>query len=132
MKIKVKVMGKKYGRVSRGIFTYMKLKSLKGSAIVAALLTILSCSSTQPRTSSIKQSIYSSSSPELLVLGIAQDAGYPQANCKKDCCSAVWADKSARRMVSCLGLRDPTSRRAWLFDATPDFKDQLKLLLCHA
>ncbi len=31
-------------------------------------------------------------------------------------------------MVSCLGLVDPISQETWLFDATPDFKDQLHLL----
>jgi len=65
----------------------------------------------------------------LIVLGIAQDAGYPQANCKKSCCKDLWTDKSKRKMVSCLGVRDPQSKKAWLFDATPDFKDQLKILL---
>lgn len=119
----------KYDKVSVGIFTNMNLKLLKGSVVIAALLAILACSSIQPRKDSAIQSSSTLPSPELLVLGIAQDAGYPQANCKKDCCSAVWADKSARRMVSCLGLRDPITRKAWLFDATPDFKDQLRLLL---
>lgn len=66
--------------------------------------------------------------PHLIVLGIAQDAGYPQADCKKSCCKELWNDKSKRKMVSCLGLRDPSSKKAWLFDATPDFKDQLKIL----
>ena len=65
---------------------------------------------------------------ELVVLGIAQDAGYPQANCKKSCCTALWNDKSHRKMVSCLGIRDYQSKKTWLFDATPDFKDQLQIL----
>ena len=65
---------------------------------------------------------------ELIILGIAQDAGYPQANCKKSCCTALWDDKSRRKMVSCLGIRDYKSQKTWLFDATPDFKDQLQIL----
>lgn len=69
------------------------------------------------------------SSPHLIVLGIAQDAGYPQADCKKSCCTEVWSDKSKRKMVSCLGLRIPKTKKAWLFDATPDFRDQQRILL---
>lgn len=71
----------------------------------------------------------SNPSQHIIILGIAQDAGYPQANCKKDCCTELWSDKSKRKMVSCIGLRDPKSKKVWMFDATPDFKDQLKLLL---
>ena len=67
-------------------------------------------------------------SPVLIVLGIAQDAGYPQAGCQKACCAELWVRKEGRKMVSCLGLIDPISEEAWLFDATPDFRDQLQLL----
>lgn len=62
----------------------------------------------------------------LTVLGIAQDAGFPQAACRKDCCKAVWQDNSLRKRVSCLGLVDQLDTKSWLFDATPDFKDQLQ------
>ena len=31
-----------------------------------------------------------SKSPFVMVLGIAQDAGYPQINCKKKCCYYDW------------------------------------------
>jgi pyrroloquinoline quinone biosynthesis protein B len=61
--------------------------------------------------------------PFLVVLGIAQDGGYPQAGSKPD--HAAWRDPSQRRLVSCLGLVDPVSGQRWLFDATPDFKEQL-------
>ena len=67
-------------------------------------------------------------SPYLIVLGIAQDAGYPQAGCQKDCCRDLWTQKSQRKMVTCLGLLDPKSKESWLFEATPDFPDQLQLL----
>ena len=66
--------------------------------------------------------------PYLVVLGIAQDAGYPQANCKKDCCKEVWTDLSKRKMVSCLGLVNPSEMKGFIFDATPDFKNQLNIL----
>ena len=66
--------------------------------------------------------------PFLLILGIAQDGGYPQAGCEKECCKAAWINPLLRRYVSCLGLLEPSSGKRWLFDATPDFKDQLRWL----
>lgn len=70
--------------------------------------------------------------PYLVVLGIAQDAGYPQANCEKDCCRPVWEGKASGKMVSCVGLVDPTSGQSWMLDATPDFKHQLQTLKAAA
>ncbi len=69
--------------------------------------------------------------PYVIVLGIAQDAGYPQADCEKDCCARVWHDPSLRQWVSCLGIVDPDTKQCWIIDATPDFKDQLHLLRNH-
>lgn len=66
--------------------------------------------------------------PFVVVLGVAQDAGYPQIGCKKDCCKDVWGDKSKRKYVSCLAIVDPVSSQRWIIDATPDFKYQLRLL----
>ncbi len=66
--------------------------------------------------------------PYALVLGIAQDAGYPQAGCKKDCCRPAWEQPQLRRLVSCLAIVDPASNEAWLIDATPDFPAQLHRL----
>lgn len=66
-----------------------------------------------------------SDSPFVVVLGIAQDAGVPQANCRKACCAEAWRDAQKRHRVTCLGIVDPRSGQRWLIDATPDFKDQL-------
>ncbi len=63
--------------------------------------------------------------PFFVVLGIAQDAGYPQAGCKKDCCRPAWEQPERRRMVSCIAVVDPEAGKAWSFDATPDFPTQL-------
>lgn len=64
--------------------------------------------------------------PELHILGIAQDAGYPHVGCRRPCCLPAWADPSRRHLVSCLGLID--ADRGWLVDATPDLPDQLNAL----
>ena len=66
--------------------------------------------------------------PFVVVLGIAQDGGYPQAGCEKSCCRRAWEDAPARRLVSSLGLVDPASGRRWMLDATPDFREQLHAL----
>lgn len=59
------------------------------------------------------------------ILGIAQDAGYPQANCYQQHCNRAWHDKSLRRSVSSIAVVDGPTRTKYLFDATPDIRDQL-------
>jgi len=65
--------------------------------------------------------------PYIVVLGIAQDGGYPQAGCEKNCCKPAWNDPSKKRFVTSLALVDPASKKWWLFEATPDLRDQLQL-----
>ncbi|MFQ5599671.1 MAG: MBL fold metallo-hydrolase [Candidatus Krumholzibacteriia bacterium] len=63
--------------------------------------------------------------PYLVVLGIAQDGGAPQAGTKQH---PGWHDPARRRRVVCLGIVDPVSSERWLFEATPDFPEQLQVL----
>jgi pyrroloquinoline quinone biosynthesis protein B len=63
--------------------------------------------------------------PYALVLGIAQDGGYPQAGTKE---SPAWDDPARRRLVASLGLVDPASGERFLLDATPDLPAQLHRL----
>lgn len=63
--------------------------------------------------------------PYLLVLGIAQDGGYPQAGTKDD---PAWENASRRRLATSLALVDPATGRRFLFEATPDFREQLRRL----
>ena len=64
----------------------------------------------------------------LLVLGIVQDAGYPQAGCTMECCNAYWEGKEEKKHVTCLALVDRPSHQYWLFEATPDITSQLHTL----
>ncbi|MCB0637654.1 MAG: hypothetical protein KDC54_13585, partial [Lewinella sp.] len=64
------------------------------------------------------------SEPYLRVLGIAQDAGYPQLGCAKACCARVHEGEQAPARVTCLGIVDPESGQCWLLDATPDLPSQ--------
>jgi len=61
----------------------------------------------------------------LVVLGIAQDAGMPHLGCDAWVCRAARRGQRARARVSCLGVVDKVSGRAFLFDATPDLPLQL-------
>ena len=62
--------------------------------------------------------------PFLVVLGNAQDGGYPQAGTPP---GPAW-DPALRRFASSLAIVDPASGERWILDATPDFRDQLHLL----
>ncbi len=66
--------------------------------------------------------------PFIVVLGVAQDAGVPQAGCKRACCAAARLDPSRRRKVTSLAIVDPQTTERWLIDATPDFPEQLQIL----
>jgi pyrroloquinoline quinone biosynthesis protein B len=67
----------------------------------------------------------------LVVLGTAQDAGYPQAGCEKECCKPVYEGKEPPRQVVSLGLVDRRENKVWLLEATPDFKWQLHTLMSY-
>jgi pyrroloquinoline quinone biosynthesis protein B len=67
-----------------------------------------------------------SQAPYVLVLGIAQDGGYPHMGCEKECCTRAWKDNSLKRFVVSLALVDPAGKKWWLFEASPDIKEQLQ------
>ena len=65
---------------------------------------------------------------ELVVLGVAQDAGIPHLGCQQPLCVSIRDGKRRPEKVASLGLRDRTSGRAYVFDATPDFAAQVHAL----
>ena len=65
----------------------------------------------------------------LLVLGTAQDGGYPHTGCSDDCCREAWKDESQKRLVASLAILSGLD--CFLFDITPDFKYQLQLISKH-
>ena len=85
--------------------------------LLAVVVIAASGTSAAPRTAR----------PYVVVLGIAQDGGLPQAGCRKSCCTS-----GRREDVASLALVDPASRRWWLFDATPDFPRQLERMTREA
>jgi|AOAMet1_18_M0_10_1038524.scaffolds.fasta_scaffold01173_5 pyrroloquinoline quinone biosynthesis protein B len=66
--------------------------------------------------------------PYIYILGVAQDAGFPQAGCYKPHCMPGWNDPEKKINVTSLGLIDPTSKKKYIFEATPNFPEQLFLL----
>ncbi len=66
--------------------------------------------------------------PFAVVLGTAQDGGFPQAGCKKVCCKNAWGDAAKRRDPASLGLIDPVSGQRWLIECTPSFPRQAQRL----
>lgn len=63
--------------------------------------------------------------PYVQILGVAQDGGYPHMGCEKKCCSSAWGVPEKQKFVVALALVDPIEKKWWLFEATPDIKEQL-------
>ena len=63
--------------------------------------------------------------PYLYVLGVAQDAGYPQAGCYQQHCLSGWADPRLERGATAVALIDPRASKTYLFEATPHMPRQL-------
>ncbi|MBR9920259.1 MAG: pyrroloquinoline quinone biosynthesis protein PqqB [Bacteroidetes bacterium] len=63
-----------------------------------------------------------------MVLGTAQDAGYPQAACVKSCCRKVAQNEGLKRYPACLAIVDEQADTYFLFEATPNIREQLDLL----
>lgn len=101
-------------------------------AFIAPTETDLSSTERSPVQSNTrtinKGNLAKTSGWEVIVLGIAQDAGYPQAGCKKACCERAWKDPSLRRFASSVAVVDHDSGQRWVLDCSPDFPDQLRLL----
>ena len=65
---------------------------------------------------------------ELVVLGIAQDAGIPQLGCEQELCRSIRDGKRRPERVASLGLVNRGLGLSYLFDATPDLVSQLGTL----
>lgn len=61
---------------------------------------------------------------ELMVLGAAQDGGYPQAGCVKSCCLQNHQGKTKSSYPTCLALNDNSTNKVWFFECTPDYPKQ--------
>ncbi|HEY5686951.1 MAG TPA: MBL fold metallo-hydrolase [Yeosuana sp.] len=64
----------------------------------------------------------------ITVLGVAQDAGFPHINCDKGCCQAFYEGSEPKKLMVSLGLVDLENNKKYIFDATPDFTQQIQIL----
>jgi pyrroloquinoline quinone biosynthesis protein B len=81
--------------------------------VIAALITLLSHTHVRAE------------GPFVVVLGVAQDGGVPQAGARSH---RGWDDPAQRRSVVSLAVVDPDESKRWLIECTPDFKEQLHRL----
>lgn len=63
--------------------------------------------------------------PYIYILGVAQDAGFPQSSCYAAHCMPGWEDKTLRRGATSLAVIDPAAKSKVLFEATPNMPSQL-------
>ena len=92
--------------------------------LVALFLFLITCSC-QPENQSVSTDI-PNDKPYLMVLGVAQDAGYPQAGERSEFESIASGRRIKQHTVSLL-LVDPLGKKRYLFEATPDFREQLEI-----
>jgi pyrroloquinoline quinone biosynthesis protein B len=62
---------------------------------------------------------------ELAVIGVAQDAGYPQIGCTQNCCKAFYNNEEPKKHVVSLAVINHQTQQYFLFEATPDIAAQL-------
>lgn len=85
----------------------------------------------QPSSVPPKTAPDAGSTPYVMVIGTAQDAGVPQIGCTGRHCTAARRGARQRRWSSSLMLCEPASGRRWLFDASPDIREQLQFVRHH-
>lgn len=64
----------------------------------------------------------------LVILGTVQDAGSPHIACIKHCCKDLFQNPDKKIKVVSLGLIDSENSKSYIFEATPDFTEQVKKL----
>jgi len=79
---------------------------MKNLCCITLLLVLFSCNNKEENGTVENDQSY------IVVLGIAQDAGYPQIACEKVCCQRVYDNPTNKRLVSSIALVDPISMQA--------------------
>ena len=64
----------------------------------------------------------------IYVLGTSQDGGYPHVGCNQVCCEFAWKNPKVKRLPSSLALINQKQNKYWLFDVTPEIKEQIYML----
>jgi len=107
---------------------------MKKTINILFILAHLSCNTPQHSatgTGNTNQGFPVIDETSILILGTTQDAGSPQAGCKKDCCKNLFLHPDISRKVVALGLIDPGNKKTYIIEATPDIGFQIKNLQQH-
>jgi pyrroloquinoline quinone biosynthesis protein B len=96
----------------------MKFLKLKIISLCVVITAFSACSAPSDMSSAVSAQC----SVFLAVLGTAQDAGKPQISVHSD---PVWINPSKAELAVSLGLIDRKSQNRYIFDASPDIKQQL-------
>jgi pyrroloquinoline quinone biosynthesis protein B len=95
------------------------------------MIFIISCadnkSSTETSGEEIKKEV-NIKNTSIVILGTIQDAGSPQIGCNKKCCINLFENPDNSRQRVSLGLIDLPNNKTYLFEATPDIGQQMKML----
>ncbi len=100
--------------------------------VIGLIIILLSCNEKQEKKTLLEQESEISSEASLIILGTVQDAGSPHIACKRACCSNLFENPNSNRKVVSLGFVDHDNKQTFLFDATPDITEQIKLLKRNA
>lgn len=97
------------------------------------IILIAACSNDQTSKNSIKNNSDTTAInvTSLIILGTIQDGGSPHIGCSKKCCSQLFDYPDKNRKVVSLGLYDSENNKRYLFEATPDLPQQMKMLKNH-
>jgi len=98
------------------------MQLIKYQQVIRLLLMSMICISVNSKEQLAESSLAQVS---LVVLGVAQDAGYPQINCYKPHCISGWQNPKLRKLATSLAVIDYSARQKFLFEATPDIKEQM-------
>lgn len=92
---------------------------MKWFGFLATLFLFLSCEEKSTESSP------SNSSQYIVILGTAQDGGFPHIGCQRSCCANYYQGVAPKQKVVSLGLVDKKAKKKFLFEATPDMTTQL-------
>jgi len=100
---------------------FANLKAYLSHILACFILLLVGCKQKEQSSAIDKENL-----PDkfIVILGTAQDAGYPQIGCEKDCCAAYWQGKEAKKNITSLALVDRKTNQYWLFEATLDITQQ--------
>ena len=93
---------------------------IQSCRLLVLILVLNGCNNQTSQTKNLP------SEPYIYVLGIAQDAGYPQAGVRSEFKLVEEGERQKQHTVSLL-LVDPNNEKRYLFEATPDFREQLEM-----